>query len=454
MGAARVSLRARIAVAAVAAVALGGIVAGIVLVREVERDGRDALDAQLVERADRLARAPRERFGPGRFRGGPGPAGPGGPALLAGSDTFVQVAVDGQVVDRTGDVPADPPEIPATAGLATVSIGGERWRSLTIGNGPRATQLQILSRLVPVEERVASIRTLVVLIGLVALALTGAAAWMFTSVAIRPLERLREGAARITGADDLGRPLPDDDGPDEVRSLAVSLNEMLGRVERAVGATRRFAADAGHELRTPLTGLRANLDTLERNADLDPAQREAAIAEMSAELDRIVHLLDGLQALARGDATATLPVEPVELPDLLDAAVYAARRRHPDAAFDLRTRDEATIEGWPEGVRLLVDNLLDNAALHGGRAVRVTLDGATITVEDDGPGIPPDQRAALVEPFARGDGASAPGTGLGLAIVAQQAALHGGTLTLGEAAAGGLAATVALRAGRPNLVMA
>ena len=186
----------------------------------------------------------------------------------------------------------------------------------------------MLSSLANVEARVASTRRLILLLGLLALALTGLAAWLFSTLAVRPLARLQEGAARVGGAEDLNTPLPDE-GPDEVRSLAGALNAMLARLQASTAATRRFAADAGHELRTPLTSLRANLDTLERNPDLPEDQRAALLRESAAEQDRIVHLLDGLQALARGEAADALPREDVELGDLVDAAVYAARRRHP-----------------------------------------------------------------------------------------------------------------------------
>jgi two-component system sensor histidine kinase PrrB len=314
----------------------------------------------------------------------------------------------------------------------------------------------VLATLEPVEARVADVRDLVLAIGLGALALTAIAAWAFTSVAVRPLARLREGAARVSGAEDLGTRLPDDDGPDEVRSLARDLNEMLGRLDRAMKATRRFAADAGHEMRTPLTGMRANLDTLGRNPDLPVAERLELVRAMTAEQERVVHLLEGLQALARGDAAESLPREAVELADLVDAAAYAARRRHPDAVIDLEDRiAETSVLGWPSGLRLIVDNLIDNAALHGrpGGRVRVALDRAgaavMVGVEDDGPGIPEAERARVMEPFARGHGTPIPGTGLGLAIVAQQVALHGGSLTLGDSELGGLAVEVRLPATGP-----
>jgi two-component system sensor histidine kinase PrrB len=233
---------------------------------------------------------------------------------------------------------------------------------------------------------------------------------------------------------------------------------MLGRLQastvamdRALQSTRRFAADAGHELRTPLTGLRANLDALERNPDLPLEERLALVRETTAEQERIVHLLEGLQALARGDAADSLPREDVELADLVDAAVFGARRRHPRVQMELEESiADAAVHGWDGGLRLLVDNLLDNAALHGARTVLVGLredgDALVLTVADDGPGIPAEERERVLEPFARGSRATGRGTGLGLAIVAQQAALHGGTLTLGDAELGGLAVEVRLPA--------
>jgi signal transduction histidine kinase len=298
---------------------------------------------------------------------------------------------------------------------------------------------------------VARIRGFVLAVGLVALTLTALAAWWLTTLAVRPLGRLREGAAQVSGAGDLSVRLTDDDGPDEVRSLARDLNEMLRRVQASMEATRRFAADAGHELRTPLTALRANVDALARNPDLPTEQRRALLGEMAAEQERMVHLLAGLQALARGEAAETLAREDVELADVVDGAVFSARRRHPGVRFDLAGEDgDAVLHGWGDGLRLVVDNLLDNAALHGrsGGAVRVSVsrDGESVVlaVDDDGPGVPAGERAALLEPFARGEGATAPGTGLGLAIVAQQVALHDGELELADSPLGGLAVKVRL----------
>ncbi|MBX5443498.1 MAG: HAMP domain-containing histidine kinase, partial [Solirubrobacteraceae bacterium] len=384
--------------------------------------------------------------------------------LLGGSGSFVQLEIDGAVVARRGDVPDDPPAVPEADGLATIDVDGEPWRSLTVSGPVAPVRVQLLTSLAPVEARVADARRLIIVAGLGALAVTALAAWGFTTLAVRPLRRLQAGAERVRGATDLDAWLPADDGPVEVRALAATLNDMLARLgastaamERALEATRRFAADAGHELRTPLTGLRANLDTLARNPGLPADQRQALIGELTAEQERIVHLLEGLQALARGDAAQRLPREPVDLADLADAAVHTARRRHPGVAVALDADEtEARVTGWPDGLRLVLDNLLDNAARHGrpgGRVrVRVARDGdrVRLRVEDDGPGVPAPERERLLRPFERGAGATAPGSGLGLAIVAQQVALHGGAIALGDAALGGLAVEVDLPAAAPS----
>jgi two-component system sensor histidine kinase PrrB len=448
------SLRARVTLAALAAVALIGLLAAVVLIAEIQRQGRASVDRDLQQRAQQLSADPDGDGVPGgpggRFRGGPEP-------LLAGSGTFVQVAYGDRTVERRGDVPSVPPPVPREGGLKTIDIAGTEWRSLTLTGQAGLLRVQLLQSLASVQERVASTRSTVFWLDLAALALTGLAAWLFTTLALRPLGRLQAGAARVTGAQDLATPLPDE-GPEEVHALASALNAMLGRLQastatmdRALQSTRRFAADAGHELRTPLTGLRANLDALERNPDLPADQRQALVRDTIAEQERILHLLEGLQALTRGDAADRLPREEVELDEVLDAAVYGARRRHPGVDYELDVRAEgAALEGWGGGLRLLADNLLDNAALHGGSHVRVTLargpGSLVLRVEDDGPGIPAAERSRLLEPFARGVGANAPGTGLGLAIVAQQVALHGGELELGDASLGGLAVEVRLPA--------
>jgi two-component system, OmpR family, sensor histidine kinase PrrB len=446
------SLRVRIVLAALAAVTLVGLVAGGALLTAIAHDGRTAVDRDLSVRAQMLAhRIVDESRGYGGPMGGGMGGGPPDESLLSGSGTFVQVARRDQVVAQAGDLPSKIPAPPSDDGLSTVHIAGHQWRSLAFTVDPvDGTRVQVATSLAPVEARVARIRRIVLLVGLLALGLTALTAWFLTGLAIRPLARLRAGAARVSDTADLSERLDDADGPVEVRSLAGDLNQMLGRLQASTDATRRFAADAGHELRTPLTGLRANLETLQRNPELPAGQRGALLGEMAAEQDRMVHLLEGLQALARGEAANAIAREDVELGDMVDAAVFSARRRHPETTIELGEEGEVVVHGWADGLRRVVDNLLDNAALHGRPGGRVVVslrreDGrALLSVDDDGPGVPEAERPRALEPFARGEGTDAPGTGLGLAIVAQQVALHDGALELTESPLGGLGVRVRL----------
>jgi signal transduction histidine kinase len=207
----------------------------------------------------------------------------------------------------------------------------------------------------------------------------------------------------------------------------------------ALEAARAFAADAGHELRTPLTSLSINLASA-RAGDLE------ALAAAEAELARVGTLVEQLQALARGSSGPPQQVEALDLVDLADAAVTAARRRHPDVAIELDAPARtAPCAGDADGLRALLDNLVENAARHGGPRIVVTVADHRLDVEDDGPGIAPQERERVLRRFGRGSGARGPGSGLGLAIAAAQARRHGGTLTLGDSERlGGLKATATL----------
>ncbi|MGH8929721.1 MAG: HAMP domain-containing sensor histidine kinase [Egibacteraceae bacterium] len=298
-------------------------------------------------------------------------------------------------------------------------------------------------------------------VGVVVLGLVGAAGLALGDLALRPLRTLREGAERVASTRDLATRLPSGDGPEEVDALAGSLNEMLARLQRSTAeteatleASRRFAADAGHELRTPLTSMQANLEVLEHATGLTGEERRV-LGDVLREQRRIVLLLDALQALARGDAAAAVSRESFDLVDVVDASVEQARTRNPHATIGFTYPEQAPMSGWPQGIRVLVDNLLANALRHGRPDGRIDVslavsDGrAQLTVDDDGPGIPAAERERVFERFVRGRSARGPGSGLGLALVAQQARLHHGTATLTQSPLGGTRATVSL--GRDGL---
>lgn len=395
------SLRARVALAAVAATAVALLLVGVVVVATFVRDQRRDLDGALQRRA----------------------------AAVQGDDTPAAFR------DHAG---------PGT-GPGTVAEGGRRWHTFT-REGPDGETVRVVADLGPMRDEGRLLARRLFVVGLGALAVVGAGSWALSGLALRPLRRLQSTAGRVASTRDLDTRLPERDAPTEVAALAGSLNAMLGRLQRsadrteaALEATRRFAADAGHELRTPLTSMRANLEVLRRIDEVPPDQRSQVLDDVLREQARLVALLDALQALARGDSSS-IRREPLDLADVVDAAVVAAAARHPEVALGFDDPGAVPVTGWAEGLRLAVDNLLENAARHGGTRVVVTLarrdGGAVLTVDDDGPGIPPEDRRRVFERFARGR-TGAPGSGLGLALVAQQAALHGGTVEIGEAPLGG-----------------
>jgi signal transduction histidine kinase len=357
----------------------------------------------------------------------------------------------GRVLLDTG---APPPQRPRLKrGLQTFESGGKRYRAYVTslhdpGLGGLA-RLEVVTALAPLEARQSQLDHRLLALGLLALVAACAAVWLTASVVLRPLQRLRNVASSVAEDENLDRRVPQG-GPTELRSLASSFNAMLARLgrsasdrERALGATRRFAADAGHELRTPLTSVQATLSTLERHPDLPAERRTAMVGDALAEQRRIVDLLDGLQALARGDA-APLEVTDVDLGEVVDAAASAAVERHPGLHLSAEVPDAPVpVAGWEPGLRLLADNLVENAARHGrpGGRILVTVSrdraGALLTVDDDGPGIPAGERERIFEPFARLDGTNGDGSGLGLALVEQQARHHGARIEVGDSPMGG-----------------
>jgi len=478
------SIAGRTALAAAAAATLAFALAGVGVLVAADSAERSALDRDLRASVKRVARPAEDRAhrddpGAGRRPGAgvgaghpppvgdthrPPPHGPaggpepaGGPPLDPGIDRFARIiGSSGTVLRADGaSVPDDFPQTPADRKLRTVSVDGERWRTETIGLGDTGTTLQVAARLKPLESRQRRLRTIVALAFLVALAGSTGLALVLSRVALAPLARLRHGAAQVHDTEDLDARIEPGGGVAETDELAGELNAMLARLQRAaaereqaLSSARRFAADAGHELRTPLTSLTASITTLGRG---EGAESAAALARAEGDLARLTSLVEQLQALARGDAGLSATTGDVDLGELADAAVDGARARHPELTLTLAVPGSGpTLRGDEGGLRAILDNLLENAALHGrpGGRVDVSVEGragnATIVVDDDGPGIPETERETVLGRFARGASARGPGTGLGLAIVAAQAARHGGEISLGDAPAGGLRVTVTL----------
>lgn len=276
--------------------------------------------------------------------------------------------------------------------------------------------------------------------GLGTLVLTSLVGDLLARAALRPVERYRRRAGDIAaGATTLRLEIPRG-RDDEIARLGHTLNGMLDALSDALERERRFINDASHELRTPLTLLTSRVQLMLRRPRTS-AQYEAALVEISADLDRMTRMADELLELGSRHG-ATIEDEPH---DVAAAARSAAESRTtlagPGTTYAAPGALRVSLDGpvlvglASVTLRRVIDNLLDNAALHGAPPVWLRVDQvdgwARLTVTDDGPGMPPELLAVAAERFARAPEArSRPGSGLGLSLVATIAAEAGGQLRL------------------------
>jgi signal transduction histidine kinase len=465
------SLRLRVAAATTLVTFVVVAVAGVALIALVAREERAQVDEDLEQSARVAASRGVAQLRVGEDQSARAPLGVVGRVLL-----------DGEVEVEFGDFPLDDTH-DVEPGYSTRRIDGERWRFASLPateiltefppvlrGGLRLSEVtvEVAQPLDALTETVGAVTRQVVRLGALALLVAAGLGWLAGGAALRPLARLRADAERVSGTRDPDDRVADRQGLREVDELGRSLNVMLERLrdashETAVAleASRSFAANAAHELRTPLTSIQANIDVLARNPTLDPAERAAILDDIQEQQQRLVRLLSALRLLARGDLEQVPLEAEIDLADIVEAAVARARRHHPGTRFDLEPETgECTVPGWEEGLQVLVDNLLDNAALHGRRndvpahvSVALWDDGhhVELIVDDTGPGIPPDERSVVLERFARARGTTTPGSGLGLALVRQQAMLHGGDVTVSDSPSGGARLVVRLPRSVPRL---
>jgi signal transduction histidine kinase len=256
------------------------------------------------------------------------------------------------------------------------------------------------------------------------------AAWVFA----RRIRRLEQAAERIAGGE-FDEPIVDH-GQDEIGELARAFDRMRERLSQLDRARREFIANASHELRTPLFTLGGFLELLD-DADMDDATREEFLTTMRDQVKRLSKLAAELLDLSRLDAGhIDLERVPVSLAATarLVADDFAAVARRSGHELRVEADESALAVGDEQRIVQVIRNLVENAFMHTPpgttvrlRAVRLPA-GAVLSVEDDGPGIPHEQRAHVFERFYRGDGSRASGSGLGLAIALELARAMGGTL--------------------------
>jgi two-component system, OmpR family, sensor histidine kinase PrrB len=340
-------------------------------------------------------------------------------------------------------------------GYTDATIDGVEYRVRTFAAGDAS--IAIGAPLAETQRRINELHRRVLLICGGVIVGTVLVGWVMWSIMINPFRLLAQQARAINAQSN-----PDElqvRGVQEAVEIAEAVEGMLARIgdeqqrtKAALESARDFAAVASHELRTPLTAMRTNLEVLS-TLQMRDEQRREVIDDVMRTQSRIEATLTALERLAQGELTTVDDFVPVDITELLDRAAHDAMRNYPGLRVSLASSTTVLMVGLPAGLRLVIDNAITNAMRHGG-ATEIQLgadssgEGVVITVDDNGTGIPEDERAAIFARFSRGSTAARSGSGLGLALVAQQAELHGGTAAMEAGPLGG--ARLVLRLPAPS----
>jgi signal transduction histidine kinase len=427
------SLRARISLAAGAAILAAVVLLAAITVLLVNHELRSSLDSALRQRAQEVAELAIST-----------------PAVLTDAGALEspvsgrQISV--QVVDRRGRIvarslnlgarvlPEDALERAARlhgrTGSEDIEFAGRPLRiyaaPIADAGGPAAGgAVLVASDTSDIAHITSRLGVLVGLTGAAVAVLAALAAAALTRRGLRPLRTLAAAAGEIEATADPARRLPEAATLDEIGRLTGVLNRMLASLEEARASERRLLADASHELRTPVTALLGNVEYAARHgAD------EEVLADLRHDARRLARLVDSLLALERaGEGTSVF--SPLRLDDLVRVAVD---ERDPGRVH-IGSLDRAVVAGDADALRRAVGNLIENGLVHGPPRghVTVTLDvvgeRALLSVTDQGEGPDPELHGQLFERFWRGPGASdRPGSGLGLSIVSEIARHHHGRI--------------------------
>lgn len=440
------SLRARVALFCVAAIAVAlagmGVAAYVVVAHELD----SSLDLGLRREATRIVRT---------VGVDADVATASGPCRYLTAPSCVQVvAADGRIEsehDPGLSLPVDRATEEVAAGtraafFSDVQLGGYPLRMYTapLRSG---SAVQIARRADPVDTSLRRVGYALLAAAGIGTALALGAGLVVARRAVGPVSALTAAAEHIATTRDPRQHITVT-GPTELRSLAGSFNAMLDELDQALCAERearaaqhRLIADASHELRTPLTALRTNIELLGRASRMSAEQLDDTAAALRAQSAELSGLVTDLIELARADDPAAIAesFEDLRLDTLVAECLRAAERHWPTITFisDLRP---TVVHGVPGRLARAITNLLDNAAKFSAPQgiVRVELRDAELTVRDHGPGIALDDLPHIFDRFYRAtNGRGKTGHGLGLAIVKQVADLHGATVRAQSASEGG-----------------
>lgn len=336
-------------------------------------------------------------------------------------------------------------------GFSWQEVAGYQWRTFTLQDPATGFWIRTAQREDVRDELSQEIAMGNVLPFLIVLPLLALSVLISIQVGFQPLRKLEKPVRNM--APENIHPLDDRQAPKEVAGLVQAVNGLLRRLNQALERERRFSADAAHELRTPLTALRLNL---EKVCETNPGQYE----DLIQSVDRMVHLVEQMLLLNRVDSGADFTPEYHNLSAIVEQSIAdvapLALKKHIDPVLEDHT-GQALVCCHSALINTLMRSLLANAIQyspeHTTIETRVTPsgEGYLITVCDQGPGIPANERERALSRFVRLDQRLGGGAGLGLAIARRIAELHGGQLTLADRPDGqrGLCATIWLPA-RPS----
>jgi two-component system sensor histidine kinase MprB len=323
--------------------------------------------------------------------------------------------------------------------IQTVTYDGQTYRVITDGGyqtpdglgNEIPTAVQIFRNVSDIEHTLSDLRLILWLVTIGGVVIAVGLGYLIGKATMRPVVRLTAAAEHVAATQDLDATIQEE-GDDELASLARSFNSMLAALATSRQQQRQLISDAGHELRTPLTSLRTNIEVLMRVRDLPEADRNELMTDVNAQLEELTTLIGDVVDVAREDERQADPIE-FRLDHIVDHAIERARRRAPSVSFQSRITP-GSVRGNPALLERAILNVLDNAAKWSPQGGTVTvwlqrLDRWSLDVRDQGPGIDAADLPHVFERFYRAESArSMSGSGLGLAIVKKVIGDHGGSV--------------------------
>jgi two-component system, OmpR family, sensor kinase len=424
---ARLPIRAKLTLAYTGLIALMLAAIGLFLYFHFKSGLDSGLNGTLNARADDVAALVRQEGVGGLRRRSD---------VLAGSDLAAQLLSPAGAVLVTSTGPRRPPLVPAQvvrhAPAGTSYVDRRERERFLVRRLPGGVVLVVRASLEQRERALELLNGALLVGGGLMLVLAAAAGYGLAAAVLRPVEAMRRAATRISDLDSRARlPLPP--AEDEVHRLGVTLNDMLGRLQRARERERAFVSDASHELRTPLAILKTEVEVALRTEN-PPETLRAALRVAGEEADRLSQLAEDLLLIAASDAGGMeLDLRDASVRELLESVDRRFRVRAREAGRTLAleaTGDRPVVADFPR-VEQALSNLVDNALRHGDGTITLRAEAEDGHVElhvlDRGPGLPAEFLPHAFERFSRAHrGRTGPGSGLGLAIVELIASAHGG----------------------------